>query len=107
MYTIQSLWTMAREQQDITVVIFANRKYQILQIELARVGAQSMNKKTLDMLDLSNPDLDFVALAKGMGVGATRATTADEFNHQFEAAMKESGPRLIEAMLDVDVSGLV
>jgi len=58
------------------------------------------------MLDLSNPDLDFVALAKGMGVSATRATTADEFNHQFETAMRESGPRLIEAMLDVDVSGL-
>jgi acetolactate synthase I/II/III large subunit len=101
MYTIQSLWTMARENLDICVVIFANRKYQILQIELARVGAQSMNKKTLDMLDLSNPDLDFVKLAEGMGVKAARATTADEFNKIFEAAMKEQGPMLIETMLDV------
>ena len=106
MYTIQSLWTMAREQLDICIVIFANRKYQILQIELARVGAQSMNKKTLDMLDLSNPDLDFVGLANSMGVAGYKATTAEEFNLLFERAMKEPGPRLIEAILDVDVSGL-
>ncbi|MFT7221794.1 MAG: acetolactate synthase-1/2/3 large subunit [Candidatus Azotimanducaceae bacterium] len=106
MYTIQSLWTMAREDLDICIVIFANRKYQILQIELARVGAQSMNKKTLDMLDLSNPDLDFVGLAASMGVTAYRATSAVEFNQAFERSMNERGPRLIEAILDVDVSGL-
>ena len=100
MYTIQSLWTMAREQLDVCVVIFANRKYQILQIELARVGAQTMTKKTLDMLDLSNPDLDFVKMAEGMGVRADRATTTEEFNELLEAAMRQPGPRLIEAMLD-------
>ncbi|MFT4796929.1 MAG: acetolactate synthase-1/2/3 large subunit [Candidatus Azotimanducaceae bacterium] len=99
MYTIQSLWTMARENLDICVVIFANRKYQILQVELARVGAQSMTKKTLDMLDISNPDLDFVKIAEGMGVAASRATTIEEFNEQYELAMSESGPRLIEAVL--------
>jgi acetolactate synthase-1/2/3 large subunit len=99
MYTIQSLWTMAREDLDICVVIFANRKYQILQIELARVGAQTMNKKTLDMLDLSNPDLDFVKLSEGMGVPAARATTADEFNELLGRFMSERGPRLIEALL--------
>jgi acetolactate synthase-1/2/3 large subunit len=107
MYTIQSLWTMARESLDICVIIFANRKYQILQIELARVGAQSMNKKTLDMMDLSNPDLDFVAMASAMGVAARRAETADEFNAAFEWAMVEQGPKLIEVMLDTDSSGLV
>ncbi len=106
MYTIQALWTMARENLDICVVIFANRKYQILQIELARVGAQSMNAKTLDMLDLTNPNLDFVGLAAGMGVTGYRATTAAEFNLQFERAMREPGPCLIEALLDVDVTGL-
>ncbi len=100
MYTIQSLWTMARENLDICVVIMANRKYQILQVELSRVGAQSMNPRTLDMLDLSNPDLDFVGMSRGMGVPATRANTADEFNRQFESAMNETGPRVIEAMLD-------
>ena len=99
MYTIQSLWTMAREDLDICVVIFANRKYQILQVELARVGAQSMTKKTLDMLDISNPDLNFVQMAEGMGVAATRATTIDEFNEQYQAAMTSRGPRLIEAVL--------
>jgi acetolactate synthase-1/2/3 large subunit len=99
MYTIQSLWTMAREDLDICIVIFANRKYQILQIELARVGAQSMTKKTLDMLDISNPDLDFVKLAEGMGVSATRAVTIDEFNQQYQEAMDTRGPRLIEAIL--------
>jgi acetolactate synthase-1/2/3 large subunit len=100
MYTIQSLWTMARENLDICTVILANRKYQILRIELERVGAQSMNKRALDMMDLSNPDLDFVKLAEGMGVKAARATTADEFNKLLAAAMQEKGPRLIEAMLD-------
>jgi acetolactate synthase-1/2/3 large subunit len=99
MYTIQSLWTMAREDLDVCVVIFANRKYQILQVELARVGAQSMTKKTLDMLDISNPDLDFVKLAEGMGVAASRATTIDEFNEQYQSAMTSRGPRLIEAIL--------
>lgn len=99
MYTIQSLWTMARENLDICIVILANRKYQILQIELARVGAQSMNKKTLDMLDIGNPDLNFVKLAEGMGVKAARATTADEFTKLYREAMAESGPRLIEAVI--------
>ena len=91
---------MARENLDICVVIFANRKYQILQVELSRVGAQTMTPRTLDMLDLSRPDLDFVQIARGMGVPATRATTTEEFNRQFKAAMAENGPRLIEAMLD-------
>jgi acetolactate synthase-1/2/3 large subunit len=99
MYTIQSLWTMAREALDVCIIIFANRKYQILQIELARVGAQTMNKKTLDMLDLANPDLDFVKISEGMGVPAARATTAEEFNTLLERAMHERGPRLIEALL--------
>ncbi|HEY5647486.1 MAG TPA: acetolactate synthase large subunit [Pseudomonadales bacterium] len=99
MYTIQSLWTMAREDLDICIVIFANRKYQILQVELARVGAQTMNKKTLDMLDLSNPDIDFVKLAEGMGVPAARAATAEEFNDLLSRFMGEKGPRLIEAIV--------
>lgn len=106
MYTIQSLWTMARENLDVCTVIFSNRKYQILQIELARVGAQSMTKKTLDMMDLTNPDIDFVALAQGMGVTASRAATADEFNEQFSASMSNQGPTLIEVILDSEVSGL-
>lgn len=99
MYTIQSLWTMARENLDICVIILANRKYQILQVELARVGAQSMNKKTLDMLDIGNPDLNFVQMAEGMGVKAARATTAEEFNKLYTEALAQRGPRLIEAIM--------
>ena len=99
MYTIQSLWTMARENLDICVIILANRKYQILQIELARVGAQSMTKKTLDMLDIGNPDLDFVQLSQGMGVKASRVTTIDDFNAVYGAAMRTFGPQLIEVVL--------
>lgn len=99
MYTIQALWTMARENVDVLSIIFSNRKYMILQIELARVGAQTMNKKTLDMMDLTNPELDFVKMSEGMGVAATKATTAEEFNQQVEAAMKYKGPRLIEVVI--------
>ncbi|NJN53245.1 MAG: hypothetical protein HC809_17275 [Gammaproteobacteria bacterium] len=99
MYTLQSLWTMAREQLDITVVIFANRKYAILQVELLRVGAGNPGRKAMDMLDLSRPDLDWVALAKGMGVPATRATSAEEFNSQLARSLAASGPTLIEAVL--------
>ena len=106
MYTIQALWTIAREKLDVCTLIFSNRKYQILQVELARVGAQSMNKKTLDMMDLTNPNLDFVALAKGLGVSAKVATTAGEFNQQFAQAMQTSGPHLIEVIIDSDISGL-
>ena len=99
MYTIQALWTMARENLDVLSVIFSNRKYMILQIELARVGAQTMNKKTLDMMDLTNPDLDCVKISEGMGVPATLATTAEEFNRQLETAMKHKGRRLIEVLV--------
>jgi acetolactate synthase-1/2/3 large subunit len=99
MYTIQSLWTMARENLDVCVIIMANRKYQILQIELARVGAQSMTKKTLDMLDIGNPDLNFVQLSEGMGVKATRVETIEAFNEAYIEAMTTHGPRLIEVVL--------
>jgi acetolactate synthase-1/2/3 large subunit len=99
MYTLQALWTQAREQLDVTTVIFANRAYAILNMELGRVGATPPGPRALSMLDLSRPTIDFVALARGMGVNATRATTADEFNAQFGAAMAERGPHLIEAVL--------
>ena len=68
MYTLQALWTQARESLNVTTVIFANRTYAILRHELANVGAQNVGRKALDMLDIGRPDLDFVALARGMGV---------------------------------------
>jgi len=99
MYTVQALWSMARENTDVTVVIFNNRSYAILNIELARVGAGQPTPKTLSMLDLSRPDINWVAISEGMGVPATRANSAEEFHQQFADAMAHKGPRLIEAMV--------
>jgi acetolactate synthase-1/2/3 large subunit len=98
MYALQSLWTMAREKLDVVTVICANRSYNILNIELGRVGAFNPGPKTLEMLDLHNPTLDFVKLAQGMGVEASRAETTTEFAAQFAEAIRMRGPRLIEAV---------
>jgi len=81
------------------VVIMNNRSYAILGIELARVGAGQPTPKTLSMLSLAHPCLDWVELAGGMGMQASRASTAEEFDQQFMAAMSSRGPRLIEAMV--------
>jgi acetolactate synthase-1/2/3 large subunit len=99
MYTVQALWTQAREQLDVTTVLFANRSYAILNIELARVGAGNPGPRALSMLDLHNPDIDFVALAQAMGVEASRASTLESFADQFAAAMAARGPRLIEVLI--------
>jgi len=100
MYTIQGLWTIAREQLDVTTVIWNNRTYNILNMELHNVGAANdAGPKALSMFDLSNPDIDFCALAQGMGVESMRATTTEEFNHQFAYCMANKGPHLIEAII--------
>ena len=98
-YTLQALWTMARENLDVTTVIYANRSYAILNIELQRVGVGKVGAKALSMLDLHNPEMNWVQIANGLGVEASRATTAEEFAAQYESAMKHKGPRLIEAMI--------
>jgi acetolactate synthase-1/2/3 large subunit len=105
MYTVQALWSMARENADVTVVILNNRSYAILNIELARVGAGQPTAKTLSMLDLSRPDIDWVAIAEGMGVPATRANNAEDFHQQFADAMEGQGPCLIEAMVVQQMPG--
>ena len=101
MYTISALWTMARENLDVTVVMFNNRKYSILELEFSRTGARGgiPGPKAASMLDVGKPDLDFVSMAEGMGVKAFRATTAEEFNEQFANAMQQSGPVLIDAIV--------
>src|ERR1019366_8049208 len=99
LYTLQSLWTMAREQLDVTTVIFSNRRYAILRMELARVGVTSSGQRALEMLDISPPDIDFVALAKGLGVPATRPERAEAFVADLERAFSEPGPHLIEAVI--------
>jgi acetolactate synthase-1/2/3 large subunit len=99
LYTISALWTHARENLDVTTVLLNNHAYAILRMELQRVGAQASGPKASDLLDLSRPDLDFVKIAEGMGVPATRASTAEELAEQFRRALAEPGPHLIDAMV--------
>ena len=99
MYTVQALWTMARESLDVTVILFANRKYAILQVEFMRVGAHNPGPKAMSMLDLSNPDLAFVDLARGMGVPAVQATDAASFHEALARSFATPGPFLIEAVI--------
>jgi acetolactate synthase-1/2/3 large subunit len=99
MYTLQALWTQARERLNVVTVIWANRTYKILHGELVNVGAGAAGERARAMLDLDDPALDWVSLAKGMGVDGARATTMEEFNHAFAAGLAHDGPFLIEANL--------
>ena len=99
MYSLSALWTQAREELNVTTVILNNGCYAILRMELHRVGVAETGDKAAELLDLSRPNIDFVALATGMGVPATRATTCEELAEQLRAAFAEPGPHLIEAIL--------
>lgn len=99
MYTLQSLWTQAREKLDVTTIIFANKSYAILGIEFDRVGVGAPGPKALSQLDLHNPELDWVRLSEGMGVAASRAETIKDFREQFAHCMREKGPHVIEVVL--------
>ncbi len=99
MYTLQSLWTQARERLNVTTLIWANRAYAILRGELTSVGARNPGRKALDMLSLDDPALDWVSLAKGMGVEAVRVATIEELIDAFRAGLKRTGPFLIEVAL--------
>jgi acetolactate synthase-1/2/3 large subunit len=99
MYTLQALWTQAREGLDVTTVILNNGSYAVLNMELDRVGADDPGPRASAMLDISGPRLDFVALAGGMGVPASRATTAEEFTEQLDRSLATDGPSVIEAMV--------
>jgi acetolactate synthase-1/2/3 large subunit len=100
MYTISGLWTQARENLDVTTVLYDNSAYDILRIELQRVGAGSApGPKALDLLDLSRPTMDFVKIAEGMGVSARRVSTAEQFAEALREALAEPGPHLIDAVV--------
>ena len=90
---------MAREKLDVTTVVYANRSYAILNYELHRVGVTAVGENARSMLDLHNPEMNWMRIASGLGVEASRATTADEFAAQYESAMRHRGPRLIEAII--------
>jgi acetolactate synthase-1/2/3 large subunit len=98
MYTLAGLWTQARENLDITTVILSNRKYAILLHELANVGANP-GRTALNMLDLSNPDINWTQLANGMGVESARAETMEELNTLLAASFERAGPFLIELII--------
>jgi len=99
MYTLQALWTQAHEKLDVVTVIFANRAYRILQGEMEHLKGQVLDAKSKGLCDLTDPQLDWVRLANGMGVPATSAHTAEEFSRQLKAAVNTPGPRLIEVVL--------
>jgi acetolactate synthase-1/2/3 large subunit len=99
MYTLQSLWTQAREGLNVLTIVFANRIYQILRGEFDGVGAGEPGQRAQDMLKIDRPTLDWVALARGMGVPGRAVSTADEFNKALAEAIAEPGPRLIEVQI--------
>ena len=101
LYTIQSLWTMAREQLDVTVVIFNNRGYAILDAELKRLDGPGAGDAAKALLSLGNPDLDFVSLGTGLGVPSRRVDTGEQLTEALGEALADPGPHLIEAGIPV------
>jgi acetolactate synthase-1/2/3 large subunit len=99
MYTFQSLWTMARENLDVCVMIFSNRSYKILYSQLADVGAAKPGPRAIDMLTLDRPTIDFVGMAKSLGVPGAQATDLDELTTQLTRAMGQRGPYLIDVVM--------
>lgn len=99
MYTLQALWTMARENLDVTVVIFANRSYRILRGELTNVGVGNPGPRAIDMLSLDRPNLDWVQMARGMGVEGVAVTDCDGLEAALADGLAMSGPYLIEAVM--------
>ena len=99
MYTIQSLWTMAREQLDVTVLVFSNRGYQILRGELANLGVTQVGRNAVRMFDVEDPEIDWIAMARGHGVQARRAETTEELAEALSESFATPGPRLIDMRL--------
>ena len=105
MYTIQALWTMAREGLNVTAIIFNNASYSVLNVELERVGAEEPGPKARSQLDLKGPVLNFAQLAQGMGVHAVRTDAAEGFCKALEYALAHPGPHLIDAVVPESLSG--
>jgi acetolactate synthase-1/2/3 large subunit len=99
MYTLQALWTMAREGLSVTTVVFANRDYAVLKREFSYLGVGNPGPRAAAMFEIGRPDLDWVQLAKGMGVPGTRVTTLDGFGKALQAGFEAEGPTLIEVPL--------
>jgi acetolactate synthase I/II/III large subunit len=98
MYTLQSLWTQAREALDVTTIVLSNRSYAILKAELASAQSIEVGDRSHDLVELDRPELDWVSLARGMGVPGERAETAEELLAGLERGFGSEGPYLIEAI---------
>lgn len=99
MYTVQALWTQAREQLNVKTIICNNASYRILGIELMRTGVKEFGKQAQSMIGLRNPPIDWVGVSKGLGVPAVRVETAEDLARELARALAEAGPQLIEAIL--------
>jgi acetolactate synthase-1/2/3 large subunit len=99
MYTIQSLWTQAREGLPVTTIIFANNSYAILKAEYANMGAGTPGPQALAMIDIDRPTIDWVAMAKSMGVPGTSVSTVEDFHAAMVRSVDADGPVLIEVKL--------
>jgi acetolactate synthase-1/2/3 large subunit len=99
MYTAQALWTMARESLKITTVVFANRAYAVLKREFSGLGVGDPGPRAKSMFEIDRPELDWVLLAKGMGVSSKRVASLDEFAKALQGGFESQGPTLIEVRL--------
>jgi acetolactate synthase-1/2/3 large subunit len=99
LYSPQSLWTIAHENLDVVVLVFANNRYQILRNEMANVGASGTGPKASSLSDLTNPAVDWVQLANGLGVEPYRAQTVEDLRTALTAAYAKTGPSLVEVIL--------
>jgi len=99
MYTIQALWTEAREGLNVKTLICSNRGYNILRVELERAGITDPGPKALSLADIDHPRLDWISIAKGMGVPATSVDTVEGLVREFTRVLEEPGPSLIEMVM--------
>jgi acetolactate synthase-1/2/3 large subunit len=99
MYTLQALWSQAHEKANVITLICSNRKYFTIEYECSRAGYTCLGNEAKALMSLNNPPLDWVNISRGMGVPAAAVTTSEELINEFQAALKESGPHLIEVIL--------
>ncbi len=99
LYTLQALWTQARERTKVLTLLFANRAYQVLKDEFANIGGSGAGSRAFDMMDIGNPTIGWAQLAGSLGVPAARATTMEELAAAFRAGLDENGPYLVEVVL--------
>jgi acetolactate synthase-1/2/3 large subunit len=99
MYTLQALWTQAREGLNVTTLVCNNRRYRILQVELARAGVTEPGRKARSLTSLADPEIQWARIAAGMGIPAARVETAEALCTELERTLAEPGPNLIEMLI--------